>query len=165
MRRGARRARHAGVVLATVLALGLALRTSASDTASGFRPETWLQGADGLVEALRRSDEGDPRAVVVYFYTDWCGYCRQFERELLGTPPVAELLSGLLAVRLNPEAGALERSIADYYSVNGYPAFFVQRRGSRAMTRLDRTVAEEGGGPRLMRPSEFVGAVTEAIDR
>ena len=131
----------------------------------GFDPQTWLQGAEGLfgaIESLQGERKGAP--MVVYFYTDWCGYCRQFERELLGTVPVRQYFQDVLAVRINPEAGSREREIAKYYGVNGYPAFFVHSGRSRTLSRVERMRVEQGQ-PRLMTPDEFIAAVRAAGDR
>ena len=135
-----------------------------ADVGAGFDPEAWEDDAQGLYAALRTIEKGDARPMVVYFYTDWCPYCRQFEKELLGTARVRAYLSETLAVRINPENGDQEREIAEYYGVNGYPAFFVQGQGSRAMTKVDRVVVRNGE-PRLMTPEQFVAAVSSVASR
>jgi thiol:disulfide interchange protein len=101
--------RLAGLLL--LLAVAVAGPAAASDQSSGFEPAVWLQGADGLfgaIESLKKERAASP--MVVYFYTDWCGYCRQFERELLGTEPVKKYFGDVLAVRINPESRATRRS-------------------------------------------------------
>ena len=129
-------------------------------TARDFDLDTWMLGADGMVEALEAVNE-EARPLVVYFYTDWCHFCRQFEKELLGTSSVKEYLSSVLAVAINPEAGATEREIAEYYGVSGYPGFFVHGGRSRTLSRVDRMVLD-GGRPRMMAPREFIDACRSA---
>ena len=138
--------------------------SAASESAAGFDPEVWLQGADGLFGAIETLQKDDPAPMVVYFYTDWCGYCRQFERELLGTAPVKRYFQDVLAVRINPEKGPREREIADYYGVSGYPAFFVHSNRSKTLSRIER-MRIEGGQPRIMTPDEFISAVRTAGER
>jgi thiol-disulfide isomerase/thioredoxin len=152
--------------LAALLALGAAGGSLAATPKSGdFDPATWLQGAEGLIGAIESLKEKQPAApMVVYFYTDWCGYCRQFERELLGTAPVKKYFEEVLAVRINPEAGSRERQIADYYGVSGYPAFFVHSGRSKTLSRVER-MRVENGQPRLMTPPEFIDAVRSAGTR
>jgi thiol:disulfide interchange protein len=151
--------------IALALSMLLCGGTGASDSAPGFDPAVWLQGADGLYGALSSIKEKDAvPPMVVYFYTDWCGYCRQFERELLGTGPVKKYFQDVLAVRINPESGAKERQIADYYGVSGYPAFFVHSNRSKTLSRIER-MRLEGGQPRLMTPDEFITAVRTAGER
>jgi thiol-disulfide isomerase/thioredoxin len=149
-------------LLCSVVALVVGGAVAATEGTSGFDPAAWLQGADGLygaLESLKETDTAPP--MVVYFYTDWCGYCRQFERELLGTVPVKKYFEEVLAVRINPEQGAEERQIADYYGVSGYPAFFVHSNKSKTLSRIER-MRLEGGQPRLMTPDEFIAAVRTA---
>ncbi len=136
----------------------------AADSASrGFDPSTWLQDSGGMFDAIRSVEE-ESKPMVVYFYTDWCGYCRQFERELLGTEEVKEYFSEVLAVRINPENGDREREIAAYYGVTGYPGFFVHSGTSRTLSRVDRMLVENGQ-PRLMAPEEFIAACRRAASR
>ena len=123
----------------------------------------WLNGATGMSQAAKLHEQ-DSKPVFVYFYTDWCQYCRQFERELLSTEEVADFVGDLIAVRINPEASAENRHVADMYRVNGFPALFVHSGESRTLTRVDRVVVE-GGAPRLMVPAEFVASLREAGSR
>lgn len=131
--------------------------------ASSFDASRWMNGADGLVLALERVKQ-DPRPLVVYFYTDWCGYCRQFEADLLGTEKMSRWLSAGLAVRINPESGDTERQIARYYGVQGYPGFFVHNPASGAFRKVQRMVVESGK-PRLMSPDEFIAVLEAAAER
>jgi thiol:disulfide interchange protein len=152
-------------ILVAVLALIAGAVVAATDAAPGFDGSAWLQGADGLIGALESvHKEAPPPPMVVYFYTDWCGYCRQFERELLGTAPVKKYFEEVLAVRINPEKGDRERKIADYYGVSGYPAFFVHSGRSKTLSRVER-MRIDNGQPRLMTPDEFIAAVRSAGDR
>ncbi|HVR28410.1 MAG TPA: thioredoxin fold domain-containing protein [Thermoanaerobaculia bacterium] len=167
---GGRRRRWAGAFSAIAVALaigvggGVALGNDPPPP-HGFEPDRWLQGAEGLFGAIESlNGERAAAPMVVYFYTDWCGYCRQFERELLGTPEVKKHLEDVLAVRINPESGAPEREIAEYYGVAGYPAFFVHSGRSRTLSRVERMLVEQGR-PRLMTPDEFIAALAAAGSR
>ncbi len=156
------RSLQAGIFCLLVAVVG---SSAAEDSSAGFAPETWEQGAEGLFGAIRTLEEGDHTVpMVVYFYTDWCGYCRQFERELLGKEKVRGYFEDLLAVRINPEKGDQERQVAEYYGVNGYPAFFVHSSRSRTLSRVERMVVENGQ-PRLKSEDEFLRAVAEAAAR
>ena len=157
--------RHPRFGVSTLVGLLLAAPASllAVDATPGFDGESWMQNADGLYEAIRAIEE-KPQPMVVYFYTDWCGYCRQFERELLGTPEVKEYFSNVLTVRINPESGTQERQVANYYGVEGYPGFFVHSGSSKTLSKVERMVLE-GGQPRIMVPGEFIDAVETAASR
>ncbi len=102
--------------------------------------------------------------MLVYFYADWCNYCRQFEKELLSDSGVHDYLKDLIVVRINPEAGQAERRFGDMYGVNGYPSLFVHSSESKTLSRIDRMKLDDGK-PRMMSPEEFIGTVTEAAAR
>jgi thiol:disulfide interchange protein len=157
-----RAAARLGAVLLLLAACG---GTAASESSPRFDPTGWLSGADGLYGALASiKKQGSPPPMVVYFYTDWCGYCRQFERELLSTAAVKRYFQDVLAVRINPEKGPRERQIADYYGVSGYPAFFVHSNRSHTLSRVERMRVVEGR-PRMLSPDEFIAAVRDAGER
>ena len=146
-----------------LVALAFSAVATAADTGPGFEGNLWMQDADGLYQAIRSMEE-KAQPMVVYFYTDWCGYCRQFERELLGTNEVKEYFSEMLTVRINPENGAEERQVAEYYGVNGFPGFFVHSGSSKTLSKVERMVLEDGR-PRIMVPAEFIVAVETAASR
>ena len=122
--------------------------------------EAFAQGGTGFQEAgVRAKASGKP--LFLYFYTDWCGYCRQFEQELLSKPEVIAALGDYEPVAINPENGAAEAALGERYGVQSFPALMVQLPGSEARTRLRRTVSDQGAA-RLMTAPEFVRALSAA---
>ena len=150
-------------ILVALVILAFLVIPAAVDAESLLDASAWMEGADGLVDALEKV-KGSPSPLVMYFYTDWCGYCRQFEAELLGSDELRSWLSAGLAVRINPESGDTERQIAGYYGVRGYPGFFVYNPSSGNFLKVQRMTIE-GGQPRLMVPSEFIAVLEEAGQR
>jgi thiol-disulfide isomerase/thioredoxin len=125
-------------------------------SAAGRWEEAWLQGAPGMFEAIERFEQ-ERRPLAVYFYTDWCGYCREFERRLLSTAEVqAFARKEAIAVRINPEETAEAREIASYYGVNGYPAFFIHSGNSRVVSPVSRYSGVVDGRPQFLQPEQFV---------
>ncbi len=117
-------------------------------------PSSWYDGAAGFALGLEEAlEEGRPLAV--YFYTDWCGYCRQLERELLYRPEVEESMRYLTKVRINPEEGNEESAIARHYGVYGYPSFFVHPGPGQEATRLSGRVKRDGKW-QMQTPAEFL---------
>ena len=91
--------------------------------------EAWLTGAAGYARAVELHKELNV-PLVVYFYTDWCGYCRTLDNKYLPSAPVRDYLRGVVKVRINPEHGPAERALSKRYGVNGYPSFFVMRNSA-----------------------------------
>ncbi len=114
----------------------------------------WLNGAPGYKEAAARHERsGTP--LWLYFYTDWCGYCRQLNTQVLASPDVDKALNEVVAVRINPDRGPQEKALAEQFGVTGYPSFFVVGEGATESQRI-RPHRQEGGQWVLMSPAEFV---------
>lgn len=154
------RSRTLAILLALVIASlpALAEEPEAGPTTGTY---DWYEGADAFAEALEEAkDEG--RAIAVYFYTDWCGYCRQLERELLERATVEGYLKSLTKVRINPEDSKNDQYIAQRYGVNGFPAFFIHADAESGPTKIAR-MKREGGSYRLKTPDEFVESIRRVV--
>jgi thiol:disulfide interchange protein len=121
---------------------------------------TWHEGAEGFRKAMQEA-EADGLPVAVYFYTDWCPYCRQLHSELLTKPAVEEHFKRVVKVRINPEKGTAEREIANQYKVTGYPSFFMHPKAKASYVRVNGQV-REGNGWRVKTPAEFIASLQEA---
>lgn len=163
---GRRQVSRAGAAWKASLWIGLLLTVlvvsvGAAEVRNGVDFSDWLSGAQGMLEATQRYD-ASPKPILVYFYTDWCGYCRQFERQLLSSKELQNYLDDeVLAVRINPEHGGGNAQISDRYRVRGYPALFVHSANSKVISRIDRVLVEDGK-PRLMTPNEFIEVIERA---
>ena len=98
--------------------------------------DRWLSDAPGYARAVELQRELKV-PLVVYFYTDWCPYCRALSNQYFPTAPVQQYLSGVIKVRINPEHGTPERELATRYGVTGYPGFFVIRNPASSPTELN----------------------------
>jgi len=119
-------------------------------------PYDWYEGASGYAEAMEEARQ-DHRVVAVYFYTDWCHYCRQLESELLHTREVEGHLATVVKVKINPESGAEEEELARRYAIPGYPSFFIEAPHLGRRQMIERTT-----GDRLKTPDEFVATCRAA---
>jgi len=153
-------------ILGVAIGLGAVLLLAGTAAGAAQRevspePDTaWHEGAAGFTGAFERArDDGQP--VLIYFYTDWCGYCRQLESKLLERPEVEDYTQYLVKIRINPEHGPDEQLLARQYGVSGYPAVFVHAAVTERPKRIARMVVE-GGKRRLMTPEEFVDTLSKA---
>jgi thiol-disulfide isomerase/thioredoxin len=113
----------------TVWTTCLAPVTSSAAVAPTLPNAGWLYGAADYARAVELQKQlGVP--LVVYFYTDWCSYCRTLDNTYLPSAPVQDYLQGVVKVRINPDLGPAERALAKRYGVNGYPSFLVMRHST-----------------------------------
>jgi thiol:disulfide interchange protein len=90
---------------------------------------TWHYGAQGFA-AARQEQQATGAPLAVYFYTDWCPYCKRFDEEFLTATEVRSALTRVVKVRVNPEDGPEEEAIGKRFGARGYPAFFIVRAGT-----------------------------------
>jgi thiol:disulfide interchange protein len=118
-------------------------------------PAAWYEGAGGYEAASRAAREtGAP--LLVYFHTDWCGYCKRMEAQLWPAPAVDKQLRAMVKVRLNPERSGEEQQLAARYGVHGYPSLFVERGGAPVKVAPFTLM---GGAWNMATPDEFVAAL------
>lgn len=114
----------------------------------------WYRGADGY-EKAKQERETFQVPLIVYFYTDWCGYCRQLDRDILATEEVSQFMATVAKVRINPEAGADEHTLAQQYGVTGYPSIFVIPPDKDTRQRINPFMPA-GDGWVVLQPDQFV---------
>jgi len=105
----------------------------------------WEAGAGNYAKTFEKAaSSGEP--VAVYIYTDWCPFCRRFEKEVLSSQQVQAFMKNKKKVFINPEKGSEESDIAQKYGVRDYPAFFVHVPKAKVLGKLKTFVS----------PSEFI---------
>lgn len=120
---------------------------------------SWFSGADGYAQAVQEQEQtGAPMAV--YFYTDWCPYCKRLEQNILSTNEVEGYLGNAIKVKINPEDGSEEENIGQRFGVTGYPSFFVVNSSSRT-TKISPYKRQNGGWV-PMEPADFIAACRQA---
>ena len=150
-------------VLLSLLALVILLQPTAALEARDISGSTWYEGASGFEQAIEQARENE-QPMMVYFRTEWCGYCRQFERELLATDEVGIFIDKIVRVTIDPEAGQEEMEIASAYNVRGYPAIFMHAATLQSPEHIQR-MRMLNGKPRLQTPLEFVQTLSLAAHK
>ncbi len=84
----------------------------------------WYYGASGYERALDEQKTSS-RPILLYFHTDWCGWCKKLENDVFATSTFGNRYGSILKVKVNPDEGREERKLADRYRVQGYPTVFV----------------------------------------
>jgi len=118
--------------------------------------DRWLNGAPGYERAVQLQRELKV-PMVVYFYTDWCPYCRSLDSQYFPAAQVRNYLQGVVKVRINPEHGRQERQLATQFGVTGYPSIFVLRNLSSLALKVHPF---RQGAPNLT-PAQFAQAMRD----
>jgi len=142
--------------------MGAGVRLASTEPQDPF--VSWLSDARGYAQALKEHREtGKP--LLIYFYTDWCPYCRRLNQDILASAQVQGYLGEILKVRVNPEHGTKESMIAGRYGIMGFPTIVMFSAHSSLPRRLFPYRLHEAGWV-LMTPDEFVEAckVLAALD-
>jgi thiol-disulfide isomerase/thioredoxin len=128
------------------------LATGGAGPSRGRVSSSWYTHASF---AQARDDQAAASApMVIYVYTDWCPYCREFERDLLNTHAVETYLrDNVVKVRVNPETSPGAQALANELGVHGFPSFFVMTPGGRP----DKMGLRWNG--RLRSPSDFIADI------
>ena len=92
--------------------------------AKGQWSDSWYRGASGYDQAIEEYKRTN-KPMVVYISVGWCPYCRRFEKEVLSSPLVQDMLKDKIKVNINPESGSRENAIAFQYGIRGFPSFFL----------------------------------------
>ena len=127
-----------------------------------YQSSEWLRDRTGYYQAVRLSTKyGAP--VLVYGYTDWCGYCRKLERKLLQNAEVEQLLSRFIKVKVNPEHSAADKRLFNLWGGRGYPALFIQDVSASTPTRIRGPFRKKNGRWELMSSIEFVALLQSRL--
>ena len=122
--------------------------------ARGRVSSSWYTRASDFERARSEQDEA-AALLVVYVYTDWCPYCREFEKDLLSEAAVdGYLRDNVVKIRINPEQGAGDRALAQQLAGGKYPTFLVALPGGGP-----EPLSVRAGKGRLKTPEQFVDEI------
>jgi thiol:disulfide interchange protein len=104
--------------------LQASVATPAAPPAMDLWSAGWYQGAIGYDHAAEEYKQTN-KPMIVYISVGWCPYCRRFEKEVLSSPLVQNVMRDMIKVNINPESGSRENAIAFQYGARGFPSFFL----------------------------------------
>lgn len=136
---------------------------SVSNRPRGPVAAAWFSGADGYSQAERQRKQANV-VMAVYFYTDWCPYCRRLERDILQSEEVDRYFRNVVKVRVNPEDGEDDALLARRYRITGYPSFFIVPPDSTSPKKI-HPYKKQGTGWVAMGPADFVKACQQAASK
>lgn len=136
--------------LFAVWALSTTLLIAVPQSASAQAAEdVWLTDFDAALAEAQRLD----RPLLVHFYADWCGPCRQMEQNVLHREAVKTALrKHVVAVKINTDRNP---EVTERYGINSLPTdLFIEPNGTRIV---------ESTGYRSL--NEYTTAVARAATR
>jgi thiol-disulfide isomerase/thioredoxin len=121
-----------------------------------------FSGSEGYSSAYKKF-ESTGKPLVVYFNTEWCGYCKKLNINILNSDIVKTYLSDkMAAVSINPDLGEREKDLAKKFSVTGYPSFFILPDKMGNPIKIS-PYKKAGNDFILMNPKEFIGKCNNLI--
>jgi len=120
----------------------------------------WLQtqaadlnwGTD-LPKALAQAKAENKMVLMDFTGSDWCGWCKKFDKDTLSTDKFAEFAKAHLVLvvvdfpREKPQSAALttaNKALSQKYGVDGFPTFVVLNADGK---EIGRQVGYAAGGP------------------
>ncbi len=97
-------------------------RIAPAASAEGDPAIKWAASYEAALYAARKS--GKP--VMVDFGTEWCGFCKQMDQEVLPAAPLVALSRSFEAVKVDAEK---RQDLADKFGINSFPTYlFIDAR-------------------------------------
>ncbi|MFH0772671.1 MAG: thioredoxin domain-containing protein [Candidatus Omnitrophota bacterium] len=108
----------------------------------------WLYSYD---EALNQAQQNN-MAVMIDFYTDWCGWCKKLDSETYRDKKIIELSRKLVCLKVDADKNS---ALANKYGVRGYPTIlFTDPKGKII-----------GGGPGFRSTDKLLSEMNSAITK
>jgi len=92
--------------------------------------------------ASRLTAKASGKLIMVDFFTDWCYWCKELDKNTFPAPEVVELSKSLVAVKLDAEREGL--ALAERHGVNGFPTILFLRPDG---TEFSRMIGYKPAGP------------------
>jgi len=74
--------------------------------------------------------------VLIYGYTDWCGFCKKLEKTYFNDYEINKTLAQFIKVRINPENSSKDKQLFKSLGGRGYSTLFIQHP-NQPLQRID----------------------------
>ncbi len=104
----------------------------------------------------------EEKPLLVYFYTDWCPFCKRLNSDYIASPEFRKLSSGIYRVQINPEKSKSgDRLFKNNYKGTGFPAVFVYVPAVSQEPRQFHPFSKNGD----LSSAEYTKRISEQIAR
>ncbi len=111
---------HSTILL--ILTLTCAILFSNTHTAEAVTTSRWYTKAVSF-KKIEKAAKEKKKPYILFFYTNWCGYCKRMKRKYLSNTEVKKILSKYYRIKINPDTGRAEQTLAREKGAQGYPDF------------------------------------------
>jgi thiol:disulfide interchange protein DsbD len=137
--------------LPLLLLLSTAVLVPRSVEAEGLNWHTYQEGLN--------LSKAENKTMLLDFYTDWCTYCKQMDKDTYGDARVVNKSAQMVCVKVN---GDNENELVSKYGIEGYPTIvFVDVNG----TEKDRLVGYTGPEDFLNYLSYILGETKKPVPK
>ena len=85
-------------------------------------------------EAAKLSSDRESN-LLIYFYTEWCGPCKELDKKVFVERAFQEFAAGLVSVQVDANSDEGQQ-VAKYYGVKSYPTMIVCEAGGKEIERF-----------------------------
>jgi thiol:disulfide interchange protein len=127
---------------------GMPQSASTSAAAVSGAAPTKIVWEDTFEAAMQRA-RTEKKPIMVDFYTDWCGWCKELDSKVFPSQPVVEESAHWISIKINAEK---RPDVAGAYGVTGYPTIVFAHSSGKPLDIL----------PGYAPPAEFANAMKSA---
>lgn len=121
-------------LVAGMLAMPLVMHSAPAEARTRrARKATGIAWAKSHAAAVQQA-KANRRIIMVDFYTEWCGWCKELDKRTYTDPAVIKLSRQMVSLKLDAEnAGA---KLAEQFKIDGYPTIIFMDASGREVHRV-----------------------------